>query len=342
MTAKPSCAAPAHALPRLPHRRRTLLISAAALSAQPLLLRAQPADKPRVIGYLSPAAQPQLRDELFTQGMRALGWVEGNNLRIEMRRAGNDLARLPALADELVNLKVELIVALSTPAVAAAQKATRTIPIVSLSADPEGSGFISSLARPGGNITGISMMMPSLAVKRLELLREIRPALKQVAILAHGGDPAHKIFIAEAQTAAARLGLHMRPHIVTAPLNLGAAFAAMKKQGIEALLVQSIFINVLGAGKEIATLALKHRMLAAGDGENFVEQGGLLNYGADSQLTYRRIAYFTDRVLRGTAPANLSVEQPQHFTVGVNLASAKQLGVRIPQSVMVRATQVIE
>lgn len=345
MTAELSSVSPANTGPHLAPRayhRRALLSAGAALSALPPLLRAQPAEKLRVIGYLTPAAQPQMRDATFTQNMREAGWVEGKNLRIEMRRAGNDLTRLAALADELVNLKVELIVALSTPAVAAAQKATRTIPIVSLSADPVGSGFITSLARPGGNITGVSMMMPALAGKRLEMLREIAPSLKQVAFLGYGGDPAHKIFLAEAQSAAKTLGLRIQPHIVNPPLNLETEFAAMKKQGTGALLVQSLFITTLGLGKQIAALALKHRILAAGDGDNFVEHGGLVNYGPDPQQTYKRIAYFADRVLRGTAPANLPVEQPQHFTTGVNLATAKQLGVRFPQSVMVRATQVIE
>lgn len=346
MTAELSCVSPAntapHPAPCGPHRRRALLTAAAALSVHPVLLRAQPVEKLRVIGYLTPSAQPQLRDEVFKQNMGELGWVEGKNLRVETRRADNDMTRLAALADELVNLKVELIVALSTPAVAAAKKATQTIPIVSISADPEGSGFITSLARPGGNITGISMMIPVLAGKRLELLREISPALKQVAFLAYGGDPAHKIFLAEAETAAKALGMQLQPHIVNAPLNLETTFAAIKKQGAGALLVQTLFINTLGLGKQIAALSLKHRLMAAADGDNFVEQGGLLNYGPDPQLTYRRIAYFVDRVLRGTAPANLPVELPQHFLVAVNLATAKQLGVRVPQSVMVRATRVIE
>ncbi len=323
-------------------RRKLLSALAAALATAPWLAFAQPAEKMRVIGYLTLSEKPTLRDEIFTQGMRELGWIEGKNIRIETRRAGNDVKRLAALAQELVQLKVDLIVALATPAVAAARDATRSIPIVSLSADPVANGFVTSLPRPGGNITGLSMMMPALAGKRLELLREINPKIARVAFLAHGEDPAHKGFIAEMETAGKVLGIAIEAVIVTSADQLDGAFAAMKKARVEGLSIQPLFINTLGLGPRIAALANQHRLLSVADGDGFAEHGGLLFYGPDPAAMYRRIAYYTDRVLKGARPAEFPVEQPTLFLVTVNLKTAKLLGVKIPHSILVRATKVIE
>ena len=323
--------------------RRTLLAAlAAALATGPGLAFAQPAKKIRVIGFLTLSEKPSLRDEIFTQGMRELGWIEGKNIRIETRRAGNDVKRLAALAQELVQLKVDLIVALATPAVAAARDATRSIPIVSLSADPVANGFVASLPRPGGNITGISMMTPALAGKRLELLREINPKIARVAFLAHGDSSGHKNFIAEIETAGKALGVQIDPVIVTGADQLDGAFAAMKKARIEAVAIQPLFINTLGLGPRIAALANQHRLPSVSDGDDFAEHGGLLYYGPDPVAIYRRIAYYTDRVLKGARPAEFPVEQPTLFLVTVNLKTAKLLGVKIPHSILVRATKVIE
>lgn len=327
--------------------RRTILCAlAAAFGAAPWPARAQPTGKPdakpRVIGYLTLSGKPSLRDEVFLQGMRDLGWIDGKNIRIEIRRAGNDITRLAAMAQELVQLKAELIVALSTPAVAAARDATRSIPIVSLSADPVANGFAASLPRPGGNITGLSMMHSVLAGKRLELLREINPKIARVAFLAHGGDPAHKNFIAEMESAGKVLGIKIEPVIVTDAEQLDAAFATMKKLRAEGLAIQPLFINILGLGPRIAALANAQRLLSVADGDGFAEQGGLLFYGPDPAAMYRRIAYYADRVLKGARPAEFPIEQPTLFLVVVNMKTAKQLGVKIPHSIMVRATKVIE
>ena len=335
-------------------RRKLLCTLAAALGSAPWPALAQPpgksagksdgkpADNPRVIGYLTPSEAPALRDEIFMQGMRDLGWIDGQNIRIEMRRTGNDVKRLGAMAQELVQLKVDLIVALSTPAVAAARDATRSIPIVSFSADPVANGFVASLRRPGGNITGLSMMHPALAGKRLELLREIKPKIARVAFLAHGGDPAHKNFIAEMETAGKVLGIRIEAVIVTQAEQLDGAFAAMKKARIEGVSIQPLFINSLGLGPRVAALANQHRLLSVADGDGFAEHGGLLFYGPDPVAMYRRVAYYTDRVLKGAKPAEFPVEQPTLFLVTVNLKTAKLLGVKIPHAILVRATKVIE
>src|SRR6185503_5256795 len=208
---------------------------------------AQQAEKVRVIGYLSPGAESSSRERAFQEQLRALGWVEGQNLRIEFRRAANDSSRLAAMAEDLVRLKVDVIVAQSTPAVQAAKKATSTIPIVmNAAADPLGSGFVASLARPGGNITGLSMMLPELAGKRLELLRDFLPKFSRVAFLGHGGDPAHKQFTQQTQEAGRKLGIQVQVLIVQKPDEFESAFAEMAKQKADALVIQPLFINTLG------------------------------------------------------------------------------------------------
>jgi len=218
---------------------------------------AQQTEKTRVIGILSLSAKPTLRDDVFQRRLRELGWVEGQTVRIEYRRAANKVEHLPALAEELVRLKVDLIVAQSTPAVQAAKNATRTIPIVSISADPVGNGFVASLARPGGNITGVSMIMPELTGKRLELLREISPKLSRVAFLAHGGDPSHKLFVKEAQDAGRNRAVRVQPLIVERPEEFESAFSAMKRERADALIIQPLFINTLGYGQQLGDLTAK-------------------------------------------------------------------------------------
>ncbi len=322
-------------------RRKLVSAFFAALGSTPWPAGAQPAEKIRVIGFLTLSEKPSLRDEIFTQGMRELGWIEGKNIRIEMRRAGNDIKRLAAMAQELVQLKVDLIVALSTPAVAAARDATSGIPIVSLSADPVANGFVASLRRPGGNITGLSMMHPVLAGKRLELLREIKPKIARVAFLAHGGDPAHKGFIAEMESAGKALGIRIDAVIVTHADQIDGAFVTMQKLRAEGLAIQPLFINTLGLGPRIAALANQQRLLSVADGDGFAEQGGLLFYGPDPTAMYRRVAYYADRVLKGANPAEFPVEQPTRFLVTVNLKTAKLIGVKMPYSIMVRANKVI-
>jgi putative ABC transport system substrate-binding protein len=277
------------------------------------------------------------------QRLSELGWVEGRNVIIEYRWAANDTKRLPSLAKELVELKVDVIVASATPAIQAAKNATTTLPIVmSAAADPVASGFVASLARPGGNVTGLSLQSPELAGKRLELLKEIVPKLSRVAFLAHGGDPAHKLFFQEAQDIAPKIGLQIQPLAIQGPTEFEVAFAAMIKEQAGALVVQPLFTgSALGLGPKVADLAIKNRLPSLSDGIRYPEAGGLLSYGANRLDLSRRAASFVDKILKGTKPADLPVEQPTKFDFVINLKTAKWIGLTIPPNVLVRADRVI-
>jgi ABC-type uncharacterized transport system substrate-binding protein len=247
------------------------------------------------------------------------------------------------LAEELVRLKVDLIVVRATPVVEAAKNATTTIPIVMIGvADPVRSGFVASLAHPGGNITGMSNIMPELAGKRLDLLREIRPKLSRVAFLAYSGDPLHTLFVKDAQEAAERLRIQMSAAIIGKVEEIETAFSTMNRERAEALIVQPLFISNLGQGQRIAQLAVKNRLPTVSDGIPFAEEGGLLFYGPDQKPMFQRAAKFVDKILRGAKPADLPVEQPTKFEFVVNLKAAKQIGLMIPQSVLYRADKVIK
>jgi len=284
-----------------------------AVLMAPRAAHAQPSAKMPRIGYLALRALAA-EDEAFKQGLRDLGWIEGQNIAIEYRWAAGQVERLPALAAELVRLQVDCIVVRSTAVVQAAKDATQSIPIVVVvSADLVGTGLVASLARPGGNITGMSNISPELAGKRLEQLRVLLPTLSRVAFLAHGGDPAHRLFLHEAQEAAARLGIQVQP----------------------------VFIRVLGQTQRIADLAAKHRLPTSGPCE-LAEAGGLLCYGADALPMYRRAAVFVDKILKGATPGDLPVEQPMTFTLIINLKTAKALGLTIPPVLLFQADKVIK
>jgi putative ABC transport system substrate-binding protein len=309
----------------------------------PLTADAQQAAKVPRIGYLALRAGPAAEDEVFKQGLRDLGWIEGQTLGIEYRWAAGRVDRLPALAEELVRLPVDLIVAWSTPAVQAAKDATQTIPIVmTWVADPIRSGFVASLARPGGNITGTSNIQPELAGKKLELLRALLPNLSRVAFLAHGGDPAHPVFLQEAQDAARQFGMQLQPVVIGSLEELESAFAAMHRERAEALIVQPLFMVVPGQGQRIAALAAQHHLPTVSDGNQFAEAGGLLFYGPDRLALLRRSVIFVDKLLKGAKPADLPIEQPTKYELVINLRTAKALGLTIPPSLLQRADQVIE
>jgi len=208
--------------------------------------------------------------------------------------------------------------------------------------DPVRSGFVASLAQPGGNITGMSNMMPELAGKRLDLLKEIRPKLSRVAFLAYSPDPLHLVFVKDAQQAAERLKMQIRPAVIDKVDEIEAAFSNMNRERAEALIVQPLFSSNLGQGQRIAELALRNRLPAVSDGGSFAEAGGLLSYGPDQKPMFRRAATFVDKILKGAKPANLPVEQPTKFEFFVNLRTAKALNLTIPQSVLYRADKVIK
>jgi putative ABC transport system substrate-binding protein len=307
------------------------------------LAQAQQAKKVPRIGYLSLATKPSPRDEAFVQGLRDLGWVDGQNITIEYRWAANKAENLSALADELVALTVDLIAAAATPAVNAAKNATKTIPIVMLAvADAVGSGFVASLAQPGGNITGSTNILPELAGKRLGLLREILPKLSRMAFLAYGPDPAHKLFVKEAQDAAQSFKIRFQPLVLAGVEEIEGAFSAMIKERAGALAVQPLFSSALGQGPRVAELAAKNRIPSISDGFQFAEAGGLMFYGPDAIAVYRHSATFVDKILKGRKPADLPVEQPMKFDFVINLQTAKKIGLNIPQSVLFRASKVIQ
>jgi putative ABC transport system substrate-binding protein len=323
----------------MPHAKKWLLFCALGVAVN---VAAQPAESTKVVGILTPAGQATLRDKIFLEGLRELGWIEGKNLHIEYARDANGAKRLKTLADGLVKRKVDLIIAQSTPAVAAAKAATVSIPIVSISADPQANRFVASLAKPGGNITGISMMMPQLAGKRLELLRELLPKLSRVGFLGYGPDQSHKLFAHEAEEAGKRIGIDVRRYIVADVDGLADAFAQMKKDQVDALIVQPLFINQLNAGPAIVSLATASRLPTTSDGERFAEAGGLLFYGPDPTAIYKRLAVYADRVLRGAKPADMPMEQPETFLLRINLGTAQKLGIHVPQTILLRADRVIE
>jgi putative ABC transport system substrate-binding protein len=306
-------------------------------------VQAQETKKIPRIGFLTLIANPDPLELIFLQSLRDLGYDEGRNITIEYRRAAGKVQSLPQLAEELVRLKVDLIVVRATPVVQAAKNATTTIPIVMMGVgDPVRSGFVASLAHPGGNITGMSNMMPELAGKRLDLLREIRPKISRLAFLVYSPDPLHKVFVKDAQEVAERLKIQLRPVVIDKVEEIESGFSTMNRERAEALIVQPLFISNLGQGQRIADLALKNRLPTVSDGGGFAEVGGLLFYGPDQKPMFRRAATFVDKILKGAKPAALPVEQPTKFEFVINLKTAKALGLTIPQSVLFRAGRVIK
>jgi putative ABC transport system substrate-binding protein len=324
-------------------RKRVICFAlSAVLFALCLPAEAQQGGKVPLIGYLQLSTGPGDSDERFRQGLRELGWVDGQNIKIEYRWAGNKADRLPALAQDLVSLKVDIIVAWATPIVQAVKNATSTIPIVMYAADPVGTGLVAGLAQPGGNITGVSMMAPELEGKRLELLREILPKISRVAFLAYRNDPAHTLFIKEAQELTKRIGMQFQPLVIGEPDEIESALSAAIRERAGALMVQPILVGVLRQGSRIAELAIRNRLPTFSNTITYVNAGGLLSYGADREALQRRIPHYVDKILKGRKPADLPVEQPMKFELVINLKTAKQIGVTISPSVLFQATRVIK
>jgi len=333
--------------------RRAFLAGSLSLVAAPRASEAQQAGKAYRIGYLSPSspsdpeglASPFGERGLaaFRQGLRDLGYVEGQNFAIEGRWAEGKFERLPNLAAELVRLKVDVIVSVVTQATLAAKNATRTIPIVLVAAgDPVGSGLIASLARPGGNVTGPSAMYADLAGKQLELLKETVPRVSRVAVLWNPANAAWQAQMLKAtQVAAPALGLRVELLEARGAGELEGAFAAMTRERASALLVQVDVIFALHA-KRIADLAAKHRLPAMYGSKEHVEAGGFMSYAPNALDVFRRAATYVDKILKGAKPADLPVEQPTKFEFVINLKTAKALGLTIPQSVLGRADEVIQ
>ena len=321
-------------------------VLAVSLLAAPLAADAQQARKVPRIGFLwvtSPSDRPSHLDA-FRQRLRELGWVEGQNIVIDYRYAEGRVDRLPDLAAELVRLKVDLIVASAgTQAATAAKNATETIPIVMIYVrDPVGTGLIASLARPGGNVTGVSGYAGlEIVARQLELLKETVPKIRRVAILSNPANAYHQLAIREANVAARSLGVQLQLLEARGPNEFDGAFAAMAKERVGALLVLSdAMLN--SHRTRLADLAARSRLPAAYGVRESVEAGGLMSYGPSFLDLYRRSAAYVDKILKGAKPADLPVEQPTTFELVINLKTAKALGLTIPQSLLQRADQVIE
>jgi putative ABC transport system substrate-binding protein len=313
-----------------------------SLLAAPLAAEAQ-AGKVARIGYLSlRSSGPSEYVDAFLQGLREHGYVVGQNIVIEYRWAAGRPDQLRDLAAELVRLKVDIIVVSATPVIQAAKDATRTIPIVMAAApDPIATGLVASLARPGGNITGLSILSTELAGKWLQLIKELVPGATRVAVLGFGPSPATLLLFREMQAAARVVGVQLQLLEVRGPDEFDSAFAAMKREGAGALIVQASPLSVAHP-KVIAELAAKHRLAAMYGVRVFVDEGGLVSYGPSLLEMFRRAAVYVDKILKGAKPADLPVEQPTKFEFVINLKTARALGLTIPQSLLLRADQVIK
>jgi putative ABC transport system substrate-binding protein len=307
------------------------------------LAQAQQAGKVWRIGFLNPGSSPSTdgRIAAFRLGLRELGYIEGKDIVIERRYAEGRVERLSTMARELVSLKVDVIVAIGTASVEAAKDATQTIPIILSSGDPVGSGHVVSLARPGGNITGLTNLTPELAGKRLELLKEAVPRLSRVAVVWNPGSPAAGSRMKEAEVAAQSLHLQLHSARVRSPNDLEPAFLAMKKDRVGALITLRGPL-IVNQSKHIVDLAAKNRVPAMYDDRSTVEAGGLMSYGANQADLDRRAAYFVDKILKGAKPGELPLEQPTKFELVINLKTAKQIGLTIPPNVLARADKVIK
>jgi len=328
-------------------QRRQFLIATAALLATPLAAGGQQAAKVARIGYLSSGlvANPQLRDA-FLQGLRDLGDVEGRNVVIEYRDAEGKLERVPALAAELVALKVDVIfVGGGTRVTLAAMQATRTIPIVFTGVgDPVTSGLVSSLARPGGNVTGLSALSPELVGKRLELLKQAVPGVDRVAVLwlpGALGEGTDKEMLTEADVAARALGVRLQFVEARGPDEFARAFSDMSsaRAGALTVLPSNMFLR---EHRRLVELAAKNRLPGVYSSREFVDAGGLMSYGANQVALHRSAATYVDKILKGAKPGDLPVEQPTKFELVINLKTAKALGLTIPPSLRGRADHLIE
>jgi len=330
------------------NRHSALVVTLAlALLVAPLAADGQPAGKVYRIGVLgsTPSTIPEVSRnwEVFRQGLGERGWVEGQNIVIEYRWAEGRVERFPSLAAELVSLKLDLIVAVTTQGARAAKQATSTIPIVMVYVfDPIGQGLVTSLARPGGNITGQTFVVgPELVGKQLGLLKEAVPKVSRVAVLLNPGSLSYAGLVRETQAAAQVLGVKLQFLEVQSPNELEGAFAAMTRERAGALLVLPHPFTFAQA-RRIADLAAKSRLPAVYPYRESVEAGGLMAYAATAPDMFRRAAIYVDRILKGAKPGDLPVEQPTKFELVINLKTARALGLTIPQSVLIRADEVIQ
>jgi putative tryptophan/tyrosine transport system substrate-binding protein len=322
-------------------RRREFIALLGVGAAWPLAAQAQ--QKRPIIGFLGPttASSQSHLTAAFVQRLRELGWMEGRNVTMEYRWAEGRNDHFAAIAAEFTRLNVDVIVTYGTAPVIAAKQATSVIPIVfAVAGDPVGAGLVASLARPGGNVTGLSAQQPDSAGKRLELLREAVPGFLRLAILANAGSPIAMLDMDEVQTTARTLGLEVTPFTIRSAEDIAPTFDALKSRADALYVVGEPLVNTNRV--KINTLALSQRLPTIYILPEYVEAGGLMSYGPNLQDLYRRAADLVDKILRGTKPADIPVEQPTKFDLVVNLTTAKAIGLEIPPMLLARADRVIE
>jgi putative tryptophan/tyrosine transport system substrate-binding protein len=319
-------------------RRDFITLVCGAAVAWPLCARAQPDRALRIGVLLLDQAEAESLQTGLRAGLGQFGFVEGQNIRFEVRSAGGKLDQLPSLAAELVGVKVDVIVALFTPSALAAKQATGEIPIVFLAGDPLGTGIVSSLARPSGNLTGLSTMGAELQAKCVELLRDMLPSLRRVAALGYAPDPFSKPFVEQVQLAGRATGIEINPiMMLKGPDEIARAFDVIEEARAGAVVMQGTFST-----KQVADLALNHRLPAATNVRSFTEAGGLMSYGYQGAALYQHMGFIVQKVLQGTKPAHIPIEQPTKFELVINLKTAHALGITVPTTMLARADEVIE
>jgi putative ABC transport system substrate-binding protein len=319
-------------------RRRDIIVvlAGSAAACWPFVVRAQQARPAKLGVLLVEKREPFSR--VFSEGLREFGYIDGQNMQIEYRSAEGKLDRLPALAAELVDLKVDIIVASETPAVQAAKRATTEIPIVMApSGDPVGTGLITSLSRPGGNVTGLSAATAELAGKSLELIREMLPNVRRVAALADPANTFTKSFLTQVHASGKAAGVEIQDIMLGGTQDLEPIFAGMANGGIDALIVQPTLPRA-----PIIALARKHRLATVSGNRAFADAGGLMSYAGSLADRYRNAASYVDKILNGAKPADLPVQQPTKFELVINLRTAKALGISVSPTLLARADEVIE
>jgi putative ABC transport system substrate-binding protein len=320
-------------------RREFITLLGGAAAAWPPAARSQPSKVVRIGAlYIGLADAESFKKEL-RDGLRELGYVEGQNIAFEFRSAEGKLDRLPELASELVRLKVDVIVALYVPSALAAKQATREIPIVIIAAEPIETGIVASWARPGGNITGVALMSAPLIGKCVELFRDMLSATRRIAVLTNAADPLFaKLVVNQVELSGRITGIEIMPIAVRGPdQELNTAFATIARERADAAIIQGSLST-----KHIADLALEHRLPTASTTRGFVDAGGLMSYGADGPAMFRHSAKFVQRILQGRQPNDLPIEQPTKFELAVNLRTAKAMGLIIPETFLLRADALLE
>jgi putative tryptophan/tyrosine transport system substrate-binding protein len=320
-------------------RRAFITLLGGAAAAWPLAASAQQVKLARIGALFIGLADAQSFKKEFQDGMRELGYVEGQNIAYEFRSAEGRLDRLPELAAELMRLKVDVIVALYVPCALAAKQATREIPIVIIAADPVETGIVASLARPGANITGVSLMSAVFVGKCVELFRDMLAAPRKVAAITNAADPLFaKVALNQVELAGRLTGIEIQSITIPGPdQGLAEAFAAMMRGRADAVVIQGSLST-----KRIADLAVEHRLPAASTTRAFVDAGGLMSYGADGPALFRHGAKFVQRILQGRQPNDLPIEQPTKFELAINLKTAKAMGLTIPEGFLLRADSLLE